>query len=386
MSDELDLALHNSPFVIFRWRNCPAWTTEYVSPNIRQLFGYEPSDFLRGKIHYDDLLHPDDLPTAARAVAEAAKSEDESFEQEYRIRKGGDGFVWVRDRTCFVRSLQGEITHFQGYIWEITRQKEAEAALHQLNLSLEKRIEKTLIQLRERDAALIQQSRHAALGEMIGNIAHQWRQPLNALAILVQDIQDGYDHGELDRERIQEIVSKSMATINYLSTTIDDFRNFYRSDRQEEPFLITDTIKHALQLVDATLKSHSIQVVCHYKTPGPTVMGHKNQFAQALITLLNNATDALLARKNPKGQITITITEGKERVEVWIEDNGGGIAPETMDKIFDPYFTTKHQSQGTGVGLYTAKMIIERNMNGHIRAENRKTGARLIITLPRKSD
>jgi PAS domain S-box-containing protein len=384
MVNTLESVIDAGPFVVFRWQNDPSWTIEYISSNLKPLFGYSPADFIRGRIHYEDLLHPDDLAAAARAIAEASRREEGHFEQEYRIRKKGDDFVWVRDFTRIVRDRSGAITHYQSYIWEITRQKEAEAALQALNESQQKQIEKTLASLRERDAVMIQQSRHAALGEMIGNIAHQWRQPLNALAIMVQDLEESHDQGELDRDRLGEIVSKSMVLINYLSTTIDDFRNFYRSDQAAERFNLSEAIEAALGLVEAAMHSHAIAIKKELPKEPLYMLGHKNQFAQALINLFTNAKDAIVARQTPSGCIDIVLNHRSDEAVLSITDNGGGIDAAVLPKIFDPYFTTKHQSQGTGVGLYMTRMIIERNMDGHIYAENSGEGARFTIVLPLK--
>ncbi len=384
MVETHDDLISEGPFVVFRWRNSPAWQLEYVSKNLTTLFGYNCNDLLSGAIHYGDLIHPDDLATASRAVGEAARRDEESFEQEYRIRNRQGAFIWVRDFTRMVHDKRGTITHYQSYIWEITRQKEAESKLQALNRSQQARIERALEAIREQDAALIAQSRHAALGESISNIAHQWRQPLNALAILIQDLEDAYAHGELDRKQLDEVISRSMVLINYLSTTIDDFRNFYRADRQMSSFCPTEAVEKALALLEGAFQSHAIAVRRHYEADLPNILGHPNRFAQAVVNLFNNAKDAIVAHNPEAGTITVTLQRHPEGIALTVEDNGGGIEPEAIGRIFDPYFTTKHPSQGTGVGLYMTRIIIERNMGGTIRAENCENGARFVICLPLK--
>ena len=410
MSDSIDTLLCGGPFAVFKWRNDPLWTVEYVSPNLRTLFGYEIAGFLSGQLQLTDLIHPEDQRRVADEAKSQLRAQEEMLYQEYRLRKADGSFVWVSDYTRTLRNDEGVITHYVGYLLEITRQKKAEASLAKkgqelrekserlqeansrleavqkeleaLNASLEERTAQALAQVREKDTILLKQSRHAALGEMIGNIAHQWRQPLNALAIIVQDLEEAYGFGELDEARIREISSRSMLLINYLSTTIDDFRNFFRIEREKQPFTIQEAVAQSIELVEAALQNHNIEMVQQVNEAPLAVMGFKNEFSQALVNILTNARDAIVERKIKHGRIKISAKREADRIVITLQDNGGGIDEAILDKIFDPYFTTKHQAQGTGIGLYMTKMIIERNMGGQITARNLKGGVEFRIVLP----
>jgi len=249
--------------------------------------------------------------------------------------------------------------------------------LKAVNKNLQKIVEDKVKELREKDKALIQQSKMAAMGEMIGAIAHQWRQPLNSLAINIQLLEDIVEDGELSKEFIQEFVEKNMQTIKFMSNTIDDFRNFFRKDKEAVSFDTKEAIEKTLNLQKAQLKNHNILVELDLETA--YIKGYKNEFMQIILNLISNAKDAILAH-NKNGKITIQSYTKEHNLIIKISDNGGGIKEELKDRIFEPYFTTKEEGKGTGMGLYMVKEIIER-MNGTISFENNQDGVTFIITL-----
>ncbi|MDR3580478.1 MAG: response regulator [Oryzomonas sp.] len=229
-------------------------------------------------------------------------------------------------------------------------------------------------ELREQEQMLLQQSRLAAMGEMIGNIAHQWRQPINTLGLTVQQLLLFYDMGEFNRELLEKNVSISKDLIKHMSTTIDDFRNFFRSDKEKVEFKVTEAIASTMSIVDDSFKSQHIAVEVVAKAE-PTVFGYHNEYGQVLLVILNNARDAFTERNTESPRVTITIGAKGNKAVVTVADNAGGIPEEVMDKIFDPYFTTKGPQQGTGVGLFMSKIIIEKNMGGRLSARNTADGA-----------
>ena len=233
-------------------------------------------------------------------------------------------------------------------------------------------------ELREQEQMMLQQSRLAAMGEMIGNIAHQWRQPLNSLGLTVQQLLLFYDMGEFDRELLEKNVSISMELIKHMSATIDDFRNFFRPDKEKVEFKVTEAIAGTLSIIDDSFKSQHIAVEVVAKAE-PAVFGYHNEYGQVLLVILNNARDALFERGIEGPRVTITISAEGNKAVVAIADNAGGIPEEIMDKIFDPYFTTKGPQQGTGVGLFMSKIIIEKNMGGRLSARNTADGAEFRI-------
>jgi len=233
--------------------------------------------------------------------------------------------------------------------------------------------------LREKDYLLLQQSRQAAMGEMINNIAHQWRQPLNTLGLNIQRLPLFYEIGHFSKEFLEGAVDDAMALIQHMSQTIDDFRAFFRPDREKEDFHLGRAIDSAVKLVDATFKSRNICILTEYRDD-PVVSGYANAFSQVVVNLLNNAKDAFESRQVANARVIIALRIEGGRPVVTITDNAGGVPEDLLFKIFDPHFTTKGP-QGTGIGLFMAKNIIERNMHGRLSARNCADGAEFRIEL-----
>jgi C4-dicarboxylate-specific signal transduction histidine kinase len=276
--------------------------------------------------------------------------------------------------------------------------KRAEQALQQANAELEVRVEdrtRALCQaldelqeqtderlriaeeLRENERMLAQQSRQAAMGQMIGNIAHQWRQPLNALALNIQQLPLLYELGDFSKQILENSVHKSMGLIRHMSRTIDDFRDFFSPEKETAEFTVDRAVHKALELVKDSLAER--EIVVEVSCPDSLVVdGYFNEYSQVLLNLLLNARDAFDVHPNPLPLIRIAAHLEEGRVVVSVADNAGGIAPEIIDNIFEPYFSTKGV-QGTGIGLYMSKSIIERNMGGRLTARNTGDGAEFRI-------
>jgi len=259
--------------------------------------------------------------------------------------------------------------------------------LQEINKNLQHIVEEKVNEIRKKDSVLSQQSKMAAMGEMIGAIAHQWRQPLNALAINIQLLEDMYEDGSLDKKTLKEFIDKNMQTIQFMSNTIDDFRNFFRKDKTKTEFDVKEVIEKTLNLQKAQLKDHNIKVETNLESV--KIKGYKNEFMQAILNIISNAKDVIDEKReqdsNFQGKIKILSKKEDDRVIIEIEDNGGGIPNEIKDRIFEPYFTTKEEGKGTGMGLYMTKEIIDR-INGKIKVENTKDGAKFIIILKAEND
>ena len=271
---------------------------------------------------------------------------------------------------------------------DISERKQAEerlslqqAQLEELNHTLEKRVAESIAELRQKDELLLQQSRHAAMGEMLNNIAHQWRQPLNNIAIYVQSMQLLKASGELTDEQIQSDVQSVMEIINYMSKTIDDFRTFFRNEKQKHPFSVKEAVEKALDFVAAQMQHYSIswQLEVRHEI---TINGYQSEYIQVVLNILNNAIDVLNHSKRQDRRIMVTIDGSEKQALLSIADTGGGIAPEILPHIFEPYFSTKGPAEGTGIGLYMAKTIIEKHMSGSLSVRNLPDGAEFVISLP----
>ncbi len=263
---------------------------------------------------------------------------------------------------------------------EIAQRPQAQEELNVINSNLEERITAAITELRQKDELLMQQNRLAAMGELLNNIAHQWRQPLNNIAAYIQAMQYLHRSGELTAEEMDNDISAVMNILKQMSQTINDFRSFFRKDREQHEFILQEVVERCISLLSPGLKDNSIQITVQ-GDENVRVVGYPNEYAQCLINILYNARDVLLERAVADPRIELIISrEGKHAV-VCVRDNGGGIPAETMPHIFEPYFTTKGPAAGTGIGLYMARTLIERNMGGRLSARNTAEGAEFRIEL-----
>ncbi len=282
-------------------------------------------------------------------------------------------------------SIRRDITH-EKQVSELHQSLEKKSLeLQSLNKDLEKRITQAVAQSKQKDHLMAQQSKLASMGEMIGNIAHQWRQPLNALSLLLQKQQVFFERGLLTPEKIKESTEKGTKLINKMSTTIDDFRDFFKPNKKKEYFDIKHAIESSLELIDAALYNQSIELIVNIQE-GNRVYGYENEFSQVILNIINNAKDALIQNKVHGGKINIDMDVQDEAIGIRISDNAGGIPENVIDKVFEPYYTSKEEGKGTGIGLYMSKMIVEENMGGQLDVHNTDTGASFKITLPIKAE
>lgn len=258
---------------------------------------------------------------------------------------------------------------------------EKEEKLRSLNANLEVRVEEETQRrmaneevAQEKERMLVHQNKLASMGEMIGNIAHQWRQPLTQLSGILIGLELFFEKGKLSKERLEKKIQEAQEQIAYMSNTIDDFRNFFASGKEKTNFSIQDCVEKVLSLIHASLKNNNIDYALHVKE-NSTVFGYENEISQVLLNILSNAKDALLQREISPSLIQITISKEEEFTLIQIEDNAGGIEVEPIEKIFEPYFSTKHASSGTGIGLYMSKTIIEKNSQGKLCVKNGPKGA-----------
>ncbi len=239
-----------------------------------------------------------------------------------------------------------------------------------------------LTQIKHKDQLLIQQSRQAAMGEMIGHIAHQWRQPLNALGLVLQNIHFTYLLDDLSDEFMEKSAKKGKMLTSSMSKTIDDFRDFFKPNKIKEHFKIADIINSAIGLVEGSFKNSNIEIKTNLDEHIEFV-GYPSEFSQVVLNILSNAKDALLEHKTEGRYVeVISYLEGTS-LFVTISDNAGGIPSDVIQKVFNPYFTTKEEGKGTGIGLYMSKTIVENNMAGKLSVQNSDNGAVFTIVLPK---
>ena len=249
--------------------------------------------------------------------------------------------------------------------------------------------------LKRKENLMAEQSKLAAMGEMLGNIAHQWRQPLNIISMSSSNLKLKNDMGELNSSTLRESLSLILKTINHLSDTIETFNDFLKTDKEKSIFNVNDNIKNSISLVDNFFKNFNIDIVLELDDD-VFLNNLANEFSQAFINILNNAKDAIVLnlKDNESGLIKIKTKKIDNFIEILVLDNALGVDKDILNKIFEPYFTTKHKYQGTGLGLYVTRKIINSSMGGEISVQNKKfthnkkeyKGAEFKIKIPLKLD
>lgn len=318
------------------------------------------------------------VTTISRLATKVAQGD---FSVKSEIIRNDEIGVLSESFNQMVLSLKESKEHLEHYNDELEQEVARRTRqLDELNRSLDHRVKKEVAQRQKQEELLIHQSRLAAMGEMIGAIAHQWRQPLNALGLVLQNIDLAYRSGKLDDAFMQRSQEKSQRLIGKMSTTIDDFRNFFKPNKHAERFYLGEVIDSVVELMDATLRNNNIEltVACDERL---NIKGLQGEFSQVMLNLLNNAKDTLQERGIRAPKINVEVKQIHSGwIIVKVSDNAGGIAKDILHKIYDPYFTTR--PEGTGIGLYMSKMIVENNMRGCLTAYNNGEGAHFVIEVP----
>lgn len=260
------------------------------------------------------------------------------------------------------------------------RVSEQTALLIELNRTLEQRVEEEILKNKEKQKILFWQSRMASLGQMLANIAHQWRQPLTELSLTVFNLKkSAKSHNTV---KLDKYYKESLGIIENMSQTIDDFTNFFNPNKPKEKFFLDFAVDDALLIAKKLIQKEDIKIAKDFDKV--EVFGVLNELSQVIINLVQNSSEAFVYKNIDKKNISIKISQSDTSAIIVFEDNAAGIDDSILDKIFEPYFTTKHQSNGTGLGLFMSKMIIEKSLNGTISALNIKNGMQFIINIPLK--
>jgi PAS domain S-box-containing protein len=357
--------------VIFRWKHDEKLSVKFVSNSI-EAYGYNASDFLDENIEYLDFIYKEDREDVLEVINKTITSNKNSFSYIYRVINKDNEIKWVYNRTIIVRDDNGNVKALFGYLNDITQMKLNE---EELKLRVKSEVDKNT----EKDRLINQQNKLASMGETLGNIAHQWRQPLNNVNLLIHFIRDNY--GTFSQEDLNETIESAKLQINYMSKTIDDFKDFYKPSKDKKVFNIEEAIAKSHKIVQAGFEHNNIE----FNVSGDyaEVNSYENEFEQVIVNILNNTIDAAILIKEKVEivpQVNVNIQKA-EKITVEISNNCGNVSSEVLEKMFDPYFTTKFENQGTGIGLYMAKVIIEKNMKGKIVANNTSDGVKFVIII-----
>ncbi len=321
-------------------------------------------------------VHPEDREKIELIARDAASPGGAGiYSAEYRTVSPDDGMVrWISMRGRVFYDEEGTPQRLVGACLNVTDVVKAQETRKE---EMSERL-RAVEELRRQEQLLIRQGRLAAMGEMIANIAHQWRQPLNTLGLIIQELPTYLQRNLLTAEYLEGSVVRAMQVINYMSQTIDGFRNFFGPDRERQTFLASEVLEQTVSILDAAFAELHLELQVSVDREA-VVHGIPNEYSQVILNILMNAKDALLERKVEHPKVEVRLFREGGKAVVTITDNAGGIPPEIMDKVFDPYFTTKGPDKGTGIGLFMSKTIIEKNMKGSLTVKNQPEGAQFRI-------
>lgn len=336
----------------------------YVNRRFLEISGYYESEVI-GK-NPKILRYKDSLEEKKKAIELWERiSNKKTWEGIFRNKKKNNEDFWVKATILPIINNMGEIVNYLGIMREITKEK-----------SLERELE-------EKEEMMLNQSKNAAMGEMISMIAHQWRQPITTISMNANNIIADIELNEFDKDTIKEISKNIGVQTHYLSKTIDDFRNFFKKDKEKKEFKLKDLFDELDSILLASIKNNAINYSIKYDK-NITLTTFKRDLLQVLLNLVKNAKEALIENNTNSRFIKIIAEDFDDRFEIKVLDNAGGIKRENLEKIFQPYFTTKGNMNGTGLGLYLSKMIVEKHLNGNIEVSNKNNGASFKISLKKQ--
>ena len=372
----------------------------FVNDEFCKISGYSKEELL-GKNH-NIVRHPDVPAAAFKRLWKTIKAKN-IYKATVKNRAKDGSTFYVNTTVIPILDTKGAIEEFIAIRYDVTKEvfyreslekkeqelahlnkelekrvEEKTKALKELNETLEKRVEEEIAKNEEKQKVMFWQSRFASLGAMIANIAHQWRQPLTELSLTLFSLKKAAQNSEYDE--VEKLYSESKDIIKHMSNTIEDFSNFFKPDKQKHYFNLKESIQEALNILERVLNKDMIEVKTSYEDI--EVLGIPNEFTQVIINLVKNSRDAFVENGVLIREIDIRMRREDGVAVVEVEDNAGGIKERDKYKIFEPYFTSKHTSQGTGLGLFMSKMICEKGLDGSLDVTSKKGRSNFIITIP----
>lgn len=345
----------------------------YVSDAMAATAGYKKEEMV-GENHRIT-RHPD-MPDALFGDMWRTIIKGEDWHGEIKNAKKNGGHYWVEANIHPVFDNSDFCIGYTSTSIDITDRKK----LEEMNATLEVRIRNEVEKNIQQQALLIQHSKMAEMGSMIGSIAHQWKQPLNSISLVTSQLPDMLEEGELSQETMDEMSALVLRQVRYMQQTIDDFQSFFKPSKTIRYVSIKQSVERILNILNLRITPNNIQV--EMSEEDCKIATIRNELDQVLFNIINNAVDALLEVTMETPKIVISMTDQGERIEVSIWDNAPGIPEKMLDKIFEPYFSTKGES-GTGLGLYICKLIVEQSLHGRISVANIDSGVAFIISLPK---
>lgn len=334
----------------------------YFSAQWKKQLGYEDNELDNKLVTWEERVHPDDLKQAYIDIQSNIDKKTPLYENQHRLKHKNGSWVWILDRGQTIYDENGKPIRMVGFHTDITEKKQIEKELH------------------DKDEMMIAQSRNAAMGEMISMIAHQWRQPLSVISMGANNIMADIELEILDEKNLKNISEEIIIQTNELSNTIDDFRNFFQPKKEKEYISVNNIINDAIKIIKTSLDHNNVELHTSL-IDTKKINTYSRELLQVILNILKNAKEMFVENNVEKRDIFIDVIEHQNHLEVEIKDNAGGIPQNVLSKIFDPYFTTKNEQNGTGLGLYMCKIIVEKHLDGELIASNWNNGASFKIKL-----
>ncbi|MDD2888076.1 MAG: ABC transporter substrate-binding protein [Aliarcobacter sp.] len=336
------------------------------------ILGYDNFEEIYGKSHLDFIV-----PWEYHIIKEKLQFNQEPYEMTF-IKKDGTKF----DALVKGHQIDGTKNIRISTIIDISELKNTQRKLKKLNIDLEQKVQEELEKNKNQQMIIFQQSKLTEMGMMLNMIAHQWRQPLNNISLMVNTIILKQKKDHLTIENLDRFKSNFQEQINYLSNTIDDFKNFFKPKKEKELFILRDSILTTYSLVKPIFDKNQIQLNFNIDSK-ISYFGYKNEFSQVILNIINNSKDALIEKNIENKLIDIFVSLSQKDIIITIQDNANGVKNSDLEKIFELYYSTKKSLNGTGLGLYISKIIIQEHFNGAIIASNKNNGLEIIIKIPR---
>ncbi len=378
--------------------------TLYLSPRWKEMIGYKEDELENLLSDWSSRVHPDDLQKAMADVQAHLDKKSDYYINEHRLRCKDGSYIWVLARGKALFSEDGEPIKMTGFHTDITERKRLEeellglsqqlsselevsiskeSKLKHTNLELEQKLLGEIEEIRSQNELLMIQSRHAQMGEMMSMIAHQWRQPLGVLSMSVNNLLVDVELELIEPDTLKEELQEMNNQLEHLSQTIDEFRNFFREDKKRESVSVSEVFESALGVIGKTLQSEKISLERDFE-PLPKLNIFTRELEHVFINLLTNAKEAMAKTPSAKRSIWVKMYQELEDVMIEVCDSGSGIDEQILDKIFEPYFSTKDEKNGTGLGLYMSKMIIEKHFCGTLSVSSSCEGSCFKIAILKK--
>lgn len=363
-----------SNYVIYS-RTDLAGKITYASNAFCKTSGYLREELI-GKSH-NIVRHPDMSSVTFKDMWSTIK-EGKPWRGEIKNLKKDGRFYWVDANISPEYDSRGNLIAYAAVRLDITSKKE----LENLNKNLEEKILNEVEENRKKDLQIYEQSKQIQMVEMMGNIAHQWRQPLSFISTSASGMKLQKEHNILSDEDYYNSLDNIIEKTKYLSNIINTFTNFIKEENKESLFNLQEKMEETINIISNSLLNNNIILIKNFDDGIIEIHSIATYLSHSVLNIITNAKDAILDRNIKDGKIILSIKKFKDYVEIIIEDNAGGIDTEIIDKIFDPYFTTKHQSQGSGMGLHNSYNFIVKELHGKLHIKNIDNGAKFFITLP----